>query len=803
MSRMLFLAFGLLLAALSGAHAATPAPPHYRCGPSGEWLAVPEQGVLLQRGAAPCWVRIAVPARPDLALSFAGKRVAVALYDGNGVLLAQADRYGSPVNAVLTLDHLVFPMQGSGGTVVARLALDPYSGYDQAIAIDAVALSDTLARESRQRAFQVAAFAVLLVITFVAMLFAFAMRSVNYGLFSLYVLSVAAIVAFRLYLPHQLGRSPQLAWIWFCAMYPLANALGLLVMVRLGHFHRHSPLAARVLLGMAAAFLLLAPFWYVAAGPTDQVNSVLHVACLPVLYLACWRGWRRGDTVCLLILVSSLPIVVVWLPLFIADLGGAVLLPGLAANAEWLGLASDILLPLMFLGLLAQRTLAVREQASYLELNDTVTGLPNRADLQRLESAALSARHDLVVLVPNVKRFRVINEAMGTRIGDRLLAEIGRRLRQIGALHVVRLHADQFCVVTTEAQCDAVRARLAAQFSLPATVNGQVIDLNLAVGAARESELALPPGGSPRSPLIRLVRNAEIALDVARAHCLDWVEYDTELESGRQSDLGLLSELGRAIEREEFRLYLQPKVRLYDGAVVSAEALVRWQHPARGLITPEHFVPFAEKTGCIRMITQWVLTEVMALAAQLRASGKPVQIAVNLSARDLDDTGLLALLTGLLQRFGTDPSDIRLELTEHSAMADPTVTMQVMGSLRKAGFSLSIDDFGTGYSSLSYLQKMPVAELKIDRAFIHRVRPGLDGFILLQSIVELGHRLGLSVVAEGVETIDEWEMLRALRCDYIQGYFASPALTVAAFARWRDANEVFIAGKNRRQEESA
>jgi EAL domain-containing protein (putative c-di-GMP-specific phosphodiesterase class I) len=305
-------------------------------------------------------------------------------------------------------------------------------------------------------------------------------------------------------------------------------------------------------------------------------------------------------------------------------------------------------------------------------------------------------------------------------------------------------------------------------------------------------EMYDPDNAIEKPTIARLLREAEVAIEVAREHKLDWIDYDKALETGQYWDLSLMSELKHAVERKEFRLYLQPKIRLHDGVMISAEALLRWQHPTRGLITPEYFIPFAEQTGCIRMITHWALEQAMAFSTQMRIEGRPIQIAVNLSAFDMEDAALLDFLTQVLEKQGTNPADIRIEITEHSAMSDPAAALEVMRAIRDLGFSLSIDDFGTGYSSLAYLQRMPVAELKIDRAFIHNVRPDTDGFILLKSIIELGHQLDLSIVAEGIETKEEWAMLRDLRCDFMQGFFAAPAMTIEDFEEWRDNNTPFF-----------
>jgi EAL domain-containing protein (putative c-di-GMP-specific phosphodiesterase class I) len=303
------------------------------------------------------------------------------------------------------------------------------------------------------------------------------------------------------------------------------------------------------------------------------------------------------------------------------------------------------------------------------------------------------------------------------------------------------------------------------------------VDLTLAIGVAGAS--AVP------ATMAQLLRRAETALDAGRVLHLPWMEYRAELEHDMRADLGLLSELSRAVEQGELRMFLQPKVHLAEGAVTSAEALVRWQHPLRGNVPPVEFIPFAEQTGRIHLITQWMLGEAMLLCAHLRAQGTPLQVSVNISTADLAKTGFVDGVLALCTQCGALPDDIRLEVTESGVMHDPAAALLIMHALRRAGFSLSIDDFGTGYSSLSYLQKMPVAELKIDRSFVRDVAAGTDAAVLLESTIELGHRLGLSVVAEGAETAAEWDVLVLLGCDYVQGYFAARPMPVEEFLSWR------------------
>ncbi len=754
------------------------------------WLSSPSRSIQIAKGNHPCWARIKVEHGSGLALSLVGKRENIFLYDAHEKLIASVDRFGSSVNAVSTINQILFyPTSDTPNYLYARIGHDDFYGYDRVVTVALVDFAASIEHDRVLENFQIATFSVLILIALVAVLFAFAVRNTNYALFAAYSLCVAAISAFDLMFPQQLSQSSVFSWIWFCTMYPLANALSLIVMIKIGQFNHHSPGLKRFLTWMVFAYVLIIPLWFVAATSGDHVNSVLNLLGFPLLYLGFWRGMRKKNLVCLLLFIGNLPNVIVGIPGFTAELSGYDWTPVFIADNNWLEFASNVLLPLMFLGILALRSLAFRRKSIYLELHDPLTGLPNREYLQQLDMRQTSKARNMVVLVINVKRFRVINEALGVLIGDQLLTEVGRRLKQVTASNFARLHADQFCILTDDLTLSGTLETLKQVFKKPALVNGQTVDLAISIGAAREKDLDIRPNDASQFTVNQLIRNAEIALDVARTLRLNWIEYDKLQESARQQDLGLMSELARASANNEFRLYLQPKIRMKDYALTCVEALIRWQHPERGLINPDYFVPFAEATGCIRMITRWVLAEAMTMSAQLRATGNPIQIAVNLSALDLGDAELLNLLKELLQQQHALAEDIRLEITEHSAMSNPAIALEVMHALRDLGFSLSIDDFGTGYSSLSYLQKIPLSELKIDRSFVSKVISSDTPNILLQAIINLGHQLGLSVVAEGVETKEEWDILAALGCDFAQGFYVAPAMERAQLEAWRTDGE--------------
>jgi EAL domain-containing protein (putative c-di-GMP-specific phosphodiesterase class I) len=246
----------------------------------------------------------------------------------------------------------------------------------------------------------------------------------------------------------------------------------------------------------------------------------------------------------------------------------------------------------------------------------------------------------------------------------------------------------------------------------------------------------------------------------------------------------LLGELREGVGGGQLVVHYQPKCDAASGELVGLEALVRWDHPARGLVYPDDFVTIAENTGLIGPLTLDVLDQSLAMARRLRDSGNPLGVAVNISVRCLTDLELPRQVAGLLGRWGVPPETLTLEVTETSIMVDPARTMTVLGLLRDLGVSLSIDDFGTGYSSLSYLKRLEANELKIDRSFVFAMTSNSNDAVIVRSTIELGHNLGLRLVAEGVEDADTWSMLRALGCDVIQGYHLSRPLAAESVEPW-------------------
>jgi EAL domain-containing protein (putative c-di-GMP-specific phosphodiesterase class I) len=277
-----------------------------------------------------------------------------------------------------------------------------------------------------------------------------------------------------------------------------------------------------------------------------------------------------------------------------------------------------------------------------------------------------------------------------------------------------------------------------------------------------------------------------VALGAAKQSTQVLAWYNPAQEAARLSHLGLLSDLRVAVAQSQLQIWLQPKFSLQTGLAVGAEALVRWQHPQRGFVSPAEFVPFAEQTGAITLVTDWMLAQGMQTLARWQHSHPHLSLSVNVSTRDLQDPSFGLRVHQLMQQHGINPNHLRLEIVESGLMQDANTSIALLHSLRSLGVQLSIDDFGTGYSSLAYLQQLPVSELKIDRSFVTGIEdlPGTQR--LVKTMIEMGHGMGLLVTAEGIETEAEREVLKNLGCDVMQGYLGSRPLHGAALQAWLD-----------------
>jgi diguanylate cyclase (GGDEF)-like protein len=403
-------------------------------------------------------------------------------------------------------------------------------------------------------------------------------------------------------------------------------------------------------------------------------------------------------------------------------------------------------------------------------LHDALTGLPNRALFRWSVARALErvAGGQAAVLVMDLDRFSEINDSLGHGSGDLVLQQAGRRLRDAVPADclVARLDGDEFAVLAVgqaAANAPSFAQRLREELAGPFEVGDLQIETGVAVGIALH-----PAHGADADTLLQ---RADVAMYLAKRLRTGIEIYATDRDDHSPERLRLVGELRRAIETGQIRVDFQPEAALKDGRVRSAEALVRWEHPALGVLSPDVFVPLAEHTGLIRPLTRYVLDEALRELATWRAQGLELAVAVNVTARDLLDLDFPNEVRASLERFGVEPEWLELEITENTVLTDPAKAHEVLVGLDALGVRLAIDDFGSGNSPLRYLRGLPVDVLKIDRAFVTSMETNEKDAAIVRSAIELGHNLGLEVVAEGVESEGTWRDLETLGCDTAQGYF--------------------------------
>lgn len=416
---------------------------------------------------------------------------------------------------------------------------------------------------------------------------------------------------------------------------------------------------------------------------------------------------------------------------------------------------------------------------------DRLTGLPNRENFRDAVFQAMtpgSGCQAMSVLTLDLDRFKHVNDVMGYAFGDRLLQAVASRLtQQVPSPEdvVARLGGNEFAVLLRGAAAPramALAQQIARSFEEPLALEDQTVDVSAGIGIAVWPEDA--------EDADTLLSRSEIAMYAAKRKLSGALRYDASIDSSSAQTLSLLTELRHAVEHNELKLYLQPKVPLHGQSGWAAEALVRWLHPQRGLVPPMQFIPFAEQTGFVRQLTLWMFEEVARFLAAAQLVGV-LRVSVNLSTRDLLDPELSERLGAILQRHSVGASSFCLEITESAIMDDPQRAEAMLNRLSEQGFKLSIDDFGTGYSSLAYLKRLPVDELKIDKSFVMGMEVGEDDAMIVRSTIDLAHNLGLTVVAEGVENAAILERLRALACDEAQGYHISRPVPAQEFLAWQ------------------
>ncbi len=444
-----------------------------------------------------------------------------------------------------------------------------------------------------------------------------------------------------------------------------------------------------------------------------------------------------------------------------------------------------------FIGALAMvADISDRKQAeqalAHQALHDILTGLPNRALFQdRVEQAILAARRDgtsAAVMFIDMDGFKDVNDSFGHQQGDQILRQVGERLRSVvrESDTIARLGGDEFAVVmqgirNTE-EVAFVTTKMLKSMEVPFLIGDQLVEVTASIGIA-----SCPEDGED---VTTLLQRADTAMYVAKQQRNSFALYAAGVDHEPTNRLVVTAELRHAIERENLVLYYQPKVSMSSGRIVGVEALVRWPHPDRGLIPPDHFIPVAEKTGLIRPLSQWVVNAALRQLRGWHELGLQISTAVNLSMRDLRDPQLADNISRLLDTWGVNPAWLSVEITETMIMADPRQTMAAVTRLSEMGIRFCIDDFGTGYSSLAYLKELPAQEIKIDKSFVMDLLTDGNDATIVRSVIDLAHNLGRTTVAEGVESKDVWETLSALGCDVAQGYYMGHPMPIAVFETW-------------------
>ncbi|MEW6331778.1 MAG: EAL domain-containing protein [Pseudomonadota bacterium] len=424
----------------------------------------------------------------------------------------------------------------------------------------------------------------------------------------------------------------------------------------------------------------------------------------------------------------------------------------------------------------------IRRMAFY----DLLTDLPNRSQFRNQAQLAIQAGiqegRPVALLMMDLRRFKEVNDTLGHRCGDLLLQKVGARLRAAMFQNdmVARLGGDEFGILLPRlsdmGDIEIVARKVINTLEAPFLVEDVPIVVETSLGA-----VVAPEHGTDADILLQ---HADVAMYHARETGMNYALYDSGRDPHNPRRLALMAELRQAIEGDQLQLYYQPKIELATGAMIGAEALLRWQHPKHGMIPPDQFIRSAENTGLIKPLTDWVLGTGLRQCSGNLAGGDMRHLAINISARSLHDLRFPDLVGEFLKRISLGPEKLMLEVTESAFMVDLQRTVETLAVLSHMGILISIDDFGTGFSSLNYIKKLPVNEIKIDKSFVADMTSNENDLSIVRSIIDLGHNLGLKVVAEGVENRATLDSLVALGCDYCQGYHISRPLPYERFREW-------------------
>ena len=426
------------------------------------------------------------------------------------------------------------------------------------------------------------------------------------------------------------------------------------------------------------------------------------------------------------------------------------------------------------------------EKLAQQNLYDPLTGVPNRMlFLQSMERAVETAkiqRISLALLLINIDGFKKVNESYGNEAGDRLVATMAQRLARCvrKSDSVSRINGDEFTLVLEDChgQDDVagVAKKVIDVLSAPFTAVGQPLMVSCSIGVA-----TYPESGDSVEGLLRRANMAMLEAKTERGSQFQF--YSDEDCAGAMQRINLEAEMRRAIRNDEFELHYQPRVDLASGDTVGMEALIRWPHPERGLISPVEFIPVAEECGLIMPIGYWVIHRACQDLLKFDGDGsKGLDVAINLSFRQLQDNMFVDTATRIIEQSGVDASRLEFELTETAIMSNYQQTYEGMMALSKLGVTFSLDDFGTGFSSFAHIQRLPISCLKVDRSFIRNVVKDNDDAVIVKAMINLAHSLRLKLVAEGVETLDQVQFLWQNHCDQVQGFYFSPAVSAQDFS---------------------
>ncbi len=442
---------------------------------------------------------------------------------------------------------------------------------------------------------------------------------------------------------------------------------------------------------------------------------------------------------------------------------------------------------------LRSRTMDLEKHTNHVSTHDLLTDLPNRAlfydRVARAIASAHSSNRQLSILLIEIENFKDVYDTLGRNSSDLILKQISIRLQGASSENdsVAKIDGNVFGILVSNIlsvnEAEQLAKHIQKAMEAPFMVDRLQVGMHSNIGIVH-----FPTHGED---VDALVQRAGVALHMAQKSAKGYAIYEPSFDRHTPLRLTLMSELRRAIEKNDLSLFYQPKVSIQTNELYGAEALARWDHPTHGFISPDEFIPMAERTRMIKQLTQWVLKRAFKDCAAWHKQGLDIKISVNLSTRDLHDPDLPDLIAGIAASTGIQPEWIILEITESSVMNEPENALAIINRLHDMGYQFSIDDFGTGYSSLAYLKRLPLEELKIDKSFVMDIMNSENDATIVKAIINLAHNLGLSVTAEGVENDAIMAKLRDYNCDIAQGYYLSKPLSVNEFNDWIKMSKLF------------